>query len=304
MSFLSRRLNIVTGKGGVGKSTLAAAMALAAQRRGLRVLVCECSATERIPALLGVGNSGPEVRRVDTGIWHVHVRPAEAMREYALMVLRFKTVYSAVFENRLVRYFLKAIPQLPEIVMLGKVWWHVVEDRDESGKQRWDMVIFDAPATGHALSLLGTPRTILEIVNDGPMVRDMKRMQALVTDPALTAAHLVTLPEEMPANEAVELHEGLAKLDIPMGRLFLNAWFSSRFSDEERHLLEATTDEELAPSRVAARTWGERQEMSAHHEKRLREAVPMPMTCLPYLATDTFGRAQVEELSRLLTVDP
>jgi aldehyde:ferredoxin oxidoreductase len=69
----------------------------------------------------------------------------------------------------------------------------------------WDMVIFDAPSTGHALSLLGTPRTILEIVSDGPMVRDMKRMQATLLDPLNTAAHLVTLPEERPAIEAVEL---------------------------------------------------------------------------------------------------
>jgi anion-transporting ArsA/GET3 family ATPase len=282
---------------------VAAAMALAAQERGQRVLICETSAKERVPGLLGASEGGTEIRQLDRSIWSVHVRPAEAMREYALMVLRFKAVYGAVFENRLVKYFLKAIPQLPEIVMLGKVWWHVVEDRDETGRLRWDQVIFDAPATGHALSLLGTPQAILEIVSDGPMVRDMKRMLELLVDPKLTAAHLVTLPEEMPANEAVELHEGLTKLGIPTGRLFLNAWFPARFDGEERRLLEASEEAELSAARLAARTWGERQDLSAHHERRLREAVAMPMTCIPYLASDDFGRDQVEQIARLVAAE-
>ena len=116
---LDKRLLIVTGKGGVGKSSVAAALALLAARRGKRVLVCEVNAQERVAPLLGAAPSGPVTRQVADNLYTVNVTPPEAMREYGLMVLRFRTIYEAVFENRLVRYFLRVIPSLAELVMLG-----------------------------------------------------------------------------------------------------------------------------------------------------------------------------------------
>jgi anion-transporting ArsA/GET3 family ATPase len=301
MSLLSRRLNIVTGKGGVGKSTVSAALALAAQARGQRVLVCEVTAHERVSGLLGSPESGTEIRRVDERIWSVHVEPQSAMREYGLMVLRFKAVYSAVFENRLVRYFLKAIPSLPEIVMLGKIWWHVTQDRDESGRLRWDQVIVDAPATGHGLSFLRTPRTILEIVSEGPLVRDMKRMQEMLVDPATTAVSIVTLPEEMPANEAAEMHAALAnELRLPLGRLLLNAWVAPRFSPDERTALAEVEAPELGAAKEATLHYAARQDLSLHYGQRLEAEVALPMTRLPWLAGSAFGRAEVERLATIL----
>lgn len=297
MSLLDRRLNVLTGKGGVGKSTVTAALALVGQQRGKRVLCCEVTAKERVAGLLGARDSGPEVRQIDQGIWSVHVRPEEAMREYGIMILRFKALYSAVFENRLVRYFLRALPSLPEIVMLGKVWWHVTQEKDEAGRPRWDLVLLDAPATGHGISFLRTPQSILEIVEEGPMVRDMKAMQAMLADPATTAINIVTLPEEMPANEAIELRQALQ--DLPLGRLILNGWTEPRFDPEERRLLAATDAGELEPARRAARSYGEQQDLSALYEGRLREAVPMPLLRLPALASAAFGRAEVEQLAAL-----
>src|SRR5471030_191602 len=114
MSLLDRRLLVVTGKGGTGKSTLSAALALAASRRGKRVLVCEVTARERVSELYGRPPSGTEIRQLAPNVSSVHVRPREAMREYALMTLKYKTIYNAVFENRVVRYFLNAAPSLAE----------------------------------------------------------------------------------------------------------------------------------------------------------------------------------------------
>lgn len=298
MSLLAPRLHIVTGKGGVGKSTVSAALALALQARGRRVLVCEVTAKERVAPLLGRPESGPELTRLDESIWSVHVRPAEAMREYGLMVLRFKAVYSAVFENRLVRYFLRSVPSLPELVMLGKVWWHVTQEVDAAGRPRWDAVVLDAPATGHGLTFLGTPKTLLEVVGEGPMMRDLLAMQAMLRDPAVTATHLVTLPEEMPANEAVELSGQLfGPLGLPKGLLFLNGYVPPRFTDAELAALAATTDSELEPARRAARLWGERQELSAQYDQRLSAEIALPLVRLPFLAGPRFGREAVEQLA-------
>src|SRR5205823_4541876 len=166
-------------------------------------------------------------------VYSVHVRPPEAMREYALMTLRYETLYNLVFQNKVVRYFLNAAPSLAEIVMLGKVWWHAAREEDR-GRPRWDMVVLDAPATGHGLTLLTVPEVFLQLVNQGPLARDMKDMQSLLTDPQRCATCVVSLPEEMPANEAIELHRALKAHGFPQGAVFLNAVFAHRFSKDER----------------------------------------------------------------------
>ena len=150
-SLLEKRFLIVTGKGGVGKSSVSAALALLAARQGKRVLVCEVNAQERVAPLLGAPPAGPAVRAAVPGIATVNVTPPEAMREYGLMVLKFRTIYDAVFENRLVRYFLRVVPSLAELVMLGKILNEA--KAEERGRPRWDLVVVDAPATGHAVQL-------------------------------------------------------------------------------------------------------------------------------------------------------
>ena len=124
---LDKRLWIVSGKGGVGKSTVSAALALRSARAGRRTLVCEVNTQERVSRFLERPAAGPEITLLEENLWAVDVRPQEAMREYALMVLRFETLYKTVFENRLVRYFLRFIPSLQELVMLGKILYHLQE---------------------------------------------------------------------------------------------------------------------------------------------------------------------------------
>src|SRR5512139_1692771 len=227
-TLLDRRLLIVTGKGGVGKSTVSAALALLAARAGKRVLVCEVNAQERVAPLLGAAPAGPRVREALPGLFTVNVTPQEAMREYGLMVLRFRTIYEAVFENRLVRYFLKAVPSLAELVMLGKILNEVRSE--ERGRPRWDLVVVDAPATGHAVQLLRVPGALVDTVPAGPLRHDAQWMQALLVDPAITALAIVTLPEEMPVNEAIELDAQVrGVLGIPRGGLFVNAVPEARF---------------------------------------------------------------------------
>ena len=172
----------MTGKGGVGKSTVSAALALLAARAGKRVLVCEVNAQERVAPLLGAPARRParRARRCPASPPSTST-PHEAMREYGLMVLKFRTIYEAVFENRLVRYFLRVIPSLAELVMLGKI---LHEARaEERGRPRWDLVVVDAPATGHAVQLLRVPAALVDTVPGGPLRHDAEWMQATARGP-------------------------------------------------------------------------------------------------------------------------
>ena len=295
-SLLDRRLVVVTGKGGTGKSTLSAAISLAASRRGKRVLVCEVSARERVSELLGRPPSGTEIRELLPNLYSVHVRPAEAMREYGIMVLRSETIYNLVFERRWVRYFLNAAPSLAEIVMLGKVWWHAAREM-ERGRPRWDLVVLDAPATGHGLTFLTVPEVFLSIVSEGPLARDMRDMQSLLADPDRSRTCIVTLPEEMPVNETIELHRALAQHGLPQGALFLNGVFARRFTPQERTQV-ARGGPRLAAAAEAAEQHEARADLSLRYEAVLRDQVPLPLVPVPYVFDRTFGLAGIEKVAR------
>jgi anion-transporting ArsA/GET3 family ATPase len=295
---LDRRLVVVTGKGGVGKSTVAASLATLAARRGKKVLVAEVDARERVAPMLGGRPSGPVIRQVLPNISTVNVDPRHALEEYALMVVKVRAIYQAVFENRVVRFFLRAVPSLSETLMLGKI---LHEARSESGgRPRWDLVIVDAPATGHAVQLLGVPKALLDTVPAGPLRRDAEWMQALLTDPAKTSVVLVSLPEEMPVSETVELDAQVRDLlRIPRGPVFVNAMPDERFTPGElqrlRRLVE--TAPPVGPAARAAVLQGGRQERAEEQVARLHEALGRPLVTLPLLASERWGRRAVERIA-------
>jgi len=290
MSNLDRRLLVTTGKGGVGKTTITAALALIAARRGRRVLVCEVNTHERISALLGARPVGTEIRPVAEGVDAVVVRPQEAMRQYALMQLRFGALYKVVFENRFVARFLRFVPSLPELVMLGKILHHVRE-------ARWDLVIVDAPATGHGVAFLRVPRVLLDTVPPGAMRAEAEWMHGLLVDPAVTAVNLVSLPEELPVNETIELEQAVrGTLGMPPGLVFLNRAWERRFSEEERaaldRVLEPPALDAAANAARAHAAWVERTDRC---RARLRASLDLPIVDVPFVAaTGDFGRLAVE----------
>jgi len=289
---------IVTGKGGVGKSTVSAALALLAARAGKRVLVCEVNAQERVAPLLGGAPSGSAIREVLPGLFTVNVTPPDAMREYGLMVLRFKTIYDAVFENRLVRYFLRVVPALAELVMLGKILHEA--KAEERGRPRWDLVVVDAPATGHAVQLLRVPSALVDTIPGGPLRHDAEWMEALLVDPARTSLAIVTLPEEMPVNEAIDLDAQVrGVLGIHRGALFVNAMPPARFGAEEvaRLAALATAGPPLGPAARAARLQAIRAEQAARYLERARAALDLPATVIPLVPDPQWGLQAVEAVA-------
>jgi anion-transporting ArsA/GET3 family ATPase len=299
---LDRRLLIVTGKGGVGKSTVSAALALEAARRGKRVLVAEVNVPERVAPLLEAPCAGPEIREALPGVFTVDVTPQHALQEYGLMVVKVRAVYEAVFENRVVKFFLRVIPSLPEVLVLGKIL-HEVRATDARGRPRWDLVIIDAPSTGHAVQLFRVPAALAETVPAGPLRRDATWMRDLLADPSVTALSIVALPEEMPVAESIELDAQVREvLGIPRGLLFLNAMPEGRFTSGEqlrmRALAEAAAP--LGPAARAALQQARRAGEAARHAARLETAVDLPTVVLPLLAADRWGRDAIEHISRCL----
>ncbi|MBF5044705.1 ArsA family ATPase [Aggregicoccus sp. 17bor-14] len=292
---LDKRLWVVSGKGGVGKSTVAAALALASAQAGRRTLVCEVNTQERVSGLLGHKPVGPEVRLLEKNLWAVNCRPQESMREYALMVLRFEALYRTVFENRLVRYFLRFIPSLQELVLLGKILFHLQEKLPD-GRYKYETVVMDAPATGHAISFLRVPQVLLETVPPGPMSKEALKMRDLLVDPRTTAAVLVSLPEEMPVNETLELHAALRdRVRVRTEAAVLNMAFPERFSEDDLSAL-AGHPELLA----LAQAHHDRAARTVLAEMKLERNLHVPVHPVPRLFLPTFGREATEQVAASL----
>ena len=299
-ALLDKRLLFVTGKGGVGKSTISAALALRAARIGKRVLVVEVRAHERIPLLLGKPPVGPEIREIEPDLFAVNIDTATAFREYALMKLRLKAIYRAVFENRIMRYALRAIPSIAEIVTLGKVVYHLGE-KDSQGRNRFDVIIVDAPATGHAVSLLRTPQVVRDSVPAGAMADEMQHILDVFADHALSGIVLVTLPEEMPVNETIELDEQLGRLvSLERSAVVLNGDLPFRFGPLD---LEAMKDVPgLAPGYAAAAAYQRRSDLAQGYVEKLRASVKHPLARVEYRFASRFDRSCIDGISHDLAV--
>jgi anion-transporting ArsA/GET3 family ATPase len=220
---LDLRFVMLSGKGGVGRTTVAATLARIAADAGKRVLLAEASTADRLGRMFGRTEPlGPVVETLAPGIDAVNIRPERALREYGTLMLHSELVSRALFENRAVRGFLGAIPGLDAYAVLGKVWWHTTEL--VAGRPRYDLVIFDGPASGHATLMLRIPQAILDAMPKGPLAGDARAIADLLHDPSRAALVIVTLAEELPAREAVELATAARDgLGVPLGPLIVNA---------------------------------------------------------------------------------
>jgi anion-transporting ArsA/GET3 family ATPase len=305
MSLLDRTLILVCGKGGVGRSTVAAAIASACAARGRKTLLYETNANDRYGEYFGTPPLGPEVAPLGPNLWGVNATPASALAEYGLMILKFQKVYEMVFENRVTKAFLRAIPGLDDYALLGKAWYHTTDSK--RGKPVWDTVVYDLPASGHAMSMLRVPWVITETVPEGPLTRDARTIQALLTDATRTAAVLVTLAEEMPANEAVELEAKLTALGIAPQHAVINQVYPDRFppGGAVGKVLDALVGapaltaplRELAAQAALAR---DRHALNQRYLTELHARLRAPITELPMLFTARLRGSDVTALGTYL----
>lgn len=308
-SIWDRRLIVVLGKGGVGRSTVAAAIASQLSRAGKRVLLYETNANDRFGHYFDQPAVGTEAAQLAPNLWAVNATPATALEEYGLMVLRLKSVYEIVFENRVTRAFLRAIPGLDDYALLGKAWFHTGEEK--RGKPVWDTVVFDMPASGHSVSMLKVPWVITETVPDGPLTRDAHSVKALLLDPAQTAAVIVTLAEEMPVNEALELEGQLGKLGMAPQQLVVNQIYPDHFpaGTPVGKVLDALVappppGSPLAEVTEHASLSRDRRRLNERYLAELRRRTRTPVVELPMVFAETLGSAHVRQLGERLVGTP
>jgi Mrp family chromosome partitioning ATPase len=300
---------IVSGKGGVGRTTVAATLAHVAAAAGKRVLVAESTTTDRLARMFGHSEPLPStITTLARGIDAVNVTPASSMQEYGVKILRSELVTRAVFEKRAVRGLLSAIPGLDGYAILGKVWWHTTETVD--GRPRYDLVIFDGPASGHAGLMFRIPQAVLNAMPMGPLARDARSMLELWHDPTRTALVIVTLAEDLPARETAELAAAArGALGLPLGPLVINALptgalsapaldaVMARWQADAPRGSQATTYDSLAVTlRLAASVRGQRQ-AADEITQRLKHDLGLPIITLPRIPTAEIGPAIVAELA-------
>jgi anion-transporting ArsA/GET3 family ATPase len=303
-SLFQRRFLILSGKGGVGRTTVAAALARAAVHAGKRVLVAQMDSPERLGRLLGhVGGIGAEVTPVSEGLDAVNMTPKADLRQYGLMVLRYETLYRTMFENKAVQGFLGAVPGLDAYAMLGKAWWHTNEQ--DGGRFRYDLVILDGPASGHTATMLRIPQAIVEAMPKGPLARDAAAMRELFRDPERTAFVMVTLPEDLPARETSELARIVrGQLALPLGPLVVNGLPPAGPAREEvRTVLDRagqTGDARLDATLAGASLLAARRKEAEEVLEVLRKDPGLPMIELPRLPTTDLGPSEIDELADIL----
>jgi len=307
---LARRLVVLTGKGGVGKSVVGAAIALAARDRGKRVLLVEVAAPVEAGRLLGGRPSGGREVEALPGLFTLNLQPRDAMDEYVRHVVKLDILARRVLESPVYHRFFAAAPGLKELMTLGKVM--VLEEARArlAGRPTWDLVVLDAPATGHGLAFLKVPLAASSAVPVGPVGHNARRVLELLRDRARTALVVVAIPEEMAVVEALQFRDlARAELGVDPAAFVLNACHERRFSDADEadvlRLAAAGADGDveglpLPAALRAARRQIRRRKLTRFYQTRLRRAVDVPLVSLPYVFRETLGLDDVKRLAERL----
>ena len=297
---LDRRLLFFTGKGGVGKSTVAAATALLAARVGRRVLLVEVDAKGDIPAQFERAPVGFEPKEIHPGVLAMAMDTEQSLQEYLRLNLRVPVLGRVGPLARALDFVASAAPGVKEILTIGKICWEVRESLE--GRADFDMVVVDAAATGHIVAQLGAPEGIRDLVDVGPVRAQTQWLSEILEDPAITAVNVVTTPEEMPVAETIELVQRIrTETSVPLGSVIVNRVLPELFTTADEETFAALTEPrvrerlvERAGSGATAVIDGARLAVAlrrtrAEHLAELRNAVDLPLMYLPYLFVRDHG---------------
>lgn len=286
----SHRLQLFTGKGGVGKSTLVAALALHAARQGRRPLIVELGHRASMEGVLGSAPIGFQPREVARGVWAMNMEFEPALLAYVREHVKVPGVARRVVDNPALKRFFDAAPAVTEVATLHRL--RVLLDERLDGEPRYDSVLVDLDATGHALMLLELPRVLDGLLGAGPLRRMLESVTALLSDPAHTRLNLVSLPRELPVQETIELCAELRSAhSVPLGAVVVNQVPDCPLPRGSAELLgrleagaRAAGDTALSGDVALARRALARDALVREQIARLTAHVGLPVIELPYLA--------------------
>jgi anion-transporting ArsA/GET3 family ATPase len=309
---LDRRLVFVTGKGGVGKTSIAAALGLLAAQQGKRTLVCEVDAKGNLADFFEAGPTEFEPRELAPGLFAMSMDTEESLKEYLSLQLKVPLIARVGPLAKSFDFLATAAPGVKEILTVGKLLYEVRE-------RNYDLVVVDAPASGHVVAQLAAPQAIRELVQVG-LVRDQTNwMVEMLSDPAITAAVIVSAPEEMPVTETIELVGRIEReTTVELAAIVVNKVLPELFGRGEEEIFGRLREPEhtrelvgavggpAEPVLEAAQLAVTMRRTRAEHLTRLRESVPgdVPLLYVPYQFTRTHGlratRAMAENLGEEL----
>jgi anion-transporting ArsA/GET3 family ATPase len=308
---LARRLIVLSGKGGVGKSVVGTALALAARARGKRTLFIEVDAPSPASRFLGERPVGHHPVEIRPNLWMANFEPSKVMDEYVKETVRVDYLSRKILESPIYDRLFSAAPGLPELMVLGKIMVLEEEKQRFSREPKWDLIVLDAPATGHGLAFLKVPIAASNAVPVGPVGSNARRILALLRDHERTALVVVAIPEEMAVVEALEFQEMARKdLDLEPRVVVLNAAHERRLSPaQEAEVLRLGPEEadgRLAPGVTleaalgAARRHIRRRKMTQFYLGRLQKACDVPVVPLPFLFGEAIHEVDLEVLAHRL----
>jgi Anion-transporting ATPase len=239
-ALLERRLLVVTGKGGVGKTTVAAALGLVAARAGKRTIVAEVARRGDVASVFDRAGAEPfEEVALAPSLFHISIDPQDALEEYLRDQLPSGAVAQVLIRSRIFAMVAAATPGMRELLTVGKLWELAQLDRRTPGADAYDLVVVDAPATGHGVAVLSAPRTFAAAAGAGPVARQGRIIDAMLSDPAQIAVVAVAKAEELAVAETGALRRSLReRMGLPLERVVANMLDPDRFSPREATLLK------------------------------------------------------------------
>ncbi len=235
-----KRVALVTGKGGVGRTTMSAALARAAARRGLRVLLTEIGEPDgdytALARLFGRDTFPGEPTIIAPGVKGCTLWPRKGHELFFRRVIRVGPVVNAAMRSGALRRLLEAAPSFREMGVFYHLF-HLLELTRPDGSHEHELVIVDMPASGHTLGLTGLRDRLLALMPNGPIARVLDEGAPYFHDPDVTGAYIVTLPETLPVSECLDLAQGLRDSRTPIGGIFVNRMLEDPFTPEERAAL-------------------------------------------------------------------
>lgn len=308
---LDRSLLFVTGKGGVGKSTVAAALGVAAAQQGKRTLLCEVDAKGDLAQALETTRVGWKPVELQAGLFAMSMSTEESLKEYLRLQLRIPLLGRIGPFARSLDFVANAAPGVKEILTVGKLAYEVRE-------KNWDLVVVDAVATGHIIGQLAAPQGINDLVQVGIVREQTSWMLDILRDPAVTGAVVVSAPEEMPVTETLELVERLRNetvVDLAavvvnrvlpelFGKAEEEVFYRLREADALAALTEAAGKSVSTLLDAAELAVGLRRSRAGHLD-RLREGLDhsVPVLYLPFLFTRTYGVRTTTHLAEAIAAE-